>query len=68
MGLARLYKIDRHSKRQKWLQSGVAADTVNSNLSLLSKAQTFVEGRRGDWRIEVMATFGLINEVSFALV
>ena len=65
MGLARLYKIDRHSKRQKWLKPEVAADTVSSNLS---KAQTFVEGRKGDWRIEVMATFGLINEVSFALV
>ena len=68
MGLARLYKIDRHRKRQKWLKPGVAADTVSSNLSKLNKAQTFVKGRRGHWRIEVMATLGLINEVSFALV
>ena len=65
MALFRLYKIERHSKRQKWLKPEVAADTVSSNLS---KAKTFVKGRRGDWRIEEMATFWLIDEVSFALV
>ena len=65
MALFRLYKIERHSKRQKWLKPEVAADTASSKHS---KAQTFAEGRRGDWRLEVIATFGLINEVSFALI